>query len=180
MNISVGNVVNIIGSKDKGCPVDKKYIGKRGIVKEINDDRPSPITVFVPDVGEDSFWEEELEFVLDFGFTDDERDYSLIDDWREETQAFTFYFAAEIEKAKGLGEGLVKGKIFSMPVADGSAYYEVTKVLKTRVHIKCRMDLCPDHYTDYFLGGGGSFPRHMIEPVIEAEEGMAKIFAGKK
>ena len=61
MNISVGNIVKIKENVDSSCPMDKKYIGQRGIVKEINEDRPSPITVFVQDVGEDSFWEEELE-----------------------------------------------------------------------------------------------------------------------
>lgn len=63
MNISVGNIVNIKESIDKSCSIDQKYIGQRGIVKEINEDRPSPITVFVKDVGEDSFWEEELEVI---------------------------------------------------------------------------------------------------------------------
>ena len=63
MNISVGNIVNIKESADKSTPIDEKYIGQRGIVKEINEGRPSPITVFVKGVGEDSFWEEELEVI---------------------------------------------------------------------------------------------------------------------
>ena len=179
MNISVGNIVNIKESADTQCPIDKKYIGQRGIVKEINEDRPSPITVFVKDIGEDSFWEEELEVILDYGFTDDETDYSKIEDWKEQCQAFNFYFAAEMKKSKESGEGLI-GKVFELPIADGYSYYEVTKVYKTKVHIKCRLDLCPDKWMDRMLGEGGSFPRNMIEPIILANESMAKIFEGKK
>jgi len=180
MNISVGNIVNIKESADTQCPIDKKYIGQRGIVKEINEDRPSPITVFVKDVGEDSFWEEELEVILDFGFTDDETDYSRIEDWKEQCQAFNFYFSAEMKKSKESGEGLQKGKIFEIGVADGYAYYEVTKVYKTKVHIKCRLDLCPDKWTAYPFGEGGSFPRYMVEDLIIGQEKWAKILEGAK
>lgn len=174
MNISVGNIVSIRESADKSILIDQKFIGQRGIVKEINEDRPSPITVFVKDVGEDSFWEEELEVILDYGFADDEQDYSKIEDHREHSHAFSFYFAAEIKKSR---EGPVIGKIFSMSVADGYAYYEIIKMFKTKIHIKCRMDLCPDHYTAYPFGDGGSFSRSMVEPLIIAEDSMAKIFA---
>lgn len=180
MNISVGNIVSIRESADKSIPIDQKYIGQRGIVKEINEDRPSPITVFVKDIGEDSFWEEELEVILDYGFTDDEIDYSKIEDWGEQCQAFDFYFAAEMKKSKELGEGLVIGKIFALPIADGYSYYEVTKIYKIKVHIRCRLDICPDKWMDRILGEGGSFSRHMIEPIIIAEESMAKIFEGAK
>ena len=180
MNISVGNIVIIKENIDKSTPIDQKFIGQRGIVKEINEDRSSPITVFFKDIGEDSFWEEELEVLIDYGFTDDETDYSKIEDWKEQCQAFDFYFSAEMKKSEESGEGLVKGKIFRLGVADGYAYYEVTKVYKTKVHIKCRLDLCPDKWTAYPFGEGGSFPRYMVEDLIIAEEKWAKILGAKK
>jgi len=58
--IQVNNIVKIKKTIDDSCPIDKQYINKQGIVKEINKDRPAPITVFIENIGEDSFWEEEL------------------------------------------------------------------------------------------------------------------------
>lgn len=60
MNINVGDVVKIKKSIDNSCPVESKYIGQEGVVVEINNDRPSPISVNVKGIGVDSFWEEEL------------------------------------------------------------------------------------------------------------------------
>lgn len=78
------------------------------------------------------------------------------------------YVEDELEKAQrlsdSLGAGIRVGKLFSLGVADGSAWYVVTKVNKTTVKIEWR-GFCPDHYHDQVLGGGGSFPRRMIEPL---------------
>ena len=60
MNIDVGDIVVIKNSIDNSCPIESKYIGQEGVVVEINNDRPSPISVNVEGVGVDSFWPEEL------------------------------------------------------------------------------------------------------------------------
>ncbi|NQS89558.1 hypothetical protein HQ584_07205 [Patescibacteria group bacterium] len=48
---------------DDTCPIDLKYIGKKGSITAINNDRPSPISVKVNDIGTDSFWPEELQII---------------------------------------------------------------------------------------------------------------------
>ena len=46
MDFKPGYVVIVIkSSKDDPEPMEKRFIGKRGIVVDINDDRPSPISV---------------------------------------------------------------------------------------------------------------------------------------
>lgn len=56
-----------------------------------------------------------------------------------------------------LGEGILVGKLFSVGVADGSAWYVVTKVGKSTAKVEWR-GFCPDRYTDQVIGIGGSFP----------------------
>ena len=98
------------------------------------------------------------------------------DDFQKEYNA---YFEAELAKNRALPEGLRVGKLFSIVVADGNSYYEVIKVNKTTVRIKNRIDLCPDEYLAPFLGYGGSFPKHMIEPYVVSQERMARLFIKK-
>jgi hypothetical protein len=64
------------------------------------------------------------------------------------------------------------GKLFSVGVADGSAWYVVTKVTKTTATVEWR-GFCPDRYTDQVLGWGGSFPRRSIEPLCRSFSGLA-------
>lgn len=59
----------------------------------------------------------------------------------------------------------IVGRSFSVSVADGSATYVVTKILKTRVHIEWR-GFCPDRWVDQYLGYGGSFDRERIERMV--------------
>ena len=59
--VKVNDNVIIKNSIEDVCHIEPKYIGKKGVVVEINNNRPSPISVKVKGVGTDSFWEEELE-----------------------------------------------------------------------------------------------------------------------
>jgi len=64
MNLQIGD--NVLIKKSSICdsePMEEKYIGQKGVIVEINTDRPSPIVVKVDMVGTDGFWEEELEVV---------------------------------------------------------------------------------------------------------------------
>lgn len=71
-------------------------------------------------------------------------------------------FKEHIRKSDKAGKGIVKDKLFTVPVADGSAYYVVTKVNKKSAHIEWR-GFCPDQWHDGTLGWGGSFPLHCLE-----------------
>lgn len=173
MEIKVSYIVKVVKCVDEGVPIEKKYMGKRGIVKEINDDRPSPICVFFEGIGEDGFWPEELEVIKIYDFSKD----NMTDDWKEQFKAFDFYFAHEMGKSKALPKGLQVGKIFSIGVADGFAYYEVSKIFKTRVHLIWRKDLCPDNYSDHHFRDGGSFDRWEVEEYINRTDALAKIFS---
>lgn len=76
---------------------------------------------------------------------------------------------SEHEKAIKVSEAckrkLMVGAMFSCGVADGSAYYVVTKVGKTKVTIEWR-GFCGDRYVHDVFGWGGSFPRNQIEPRV--------------
>jgi hypothetical protein len=66
------------------------------------------------------------------------------------------YEAAD-KLSRSLPEGILVGKLFSVGVGDGSAWYVVTKVGKTTAKVEWR-GFCPDRYTDQVIGIGGSFP----------------------
>jgi len=82
------------------------------------------------------------------------------------------------KKSVSVGKGVVKDKLFSVPVADGCAVYVVTKVNKKSVKIEWR-GFHPDRWVDGTLGYGGSFPMHCIEGHVRREDGLREIF-GKK
>ena len=80
-----------------------------------------------------------------------------------------------MRKSKEAGEGVAKNKLFTVSVADGYAYYVVTKVNKKSVKIEWR-GFCPDRYADGTLGYGGTFPMHCIENHIHWQDARDKIF----
>jgi len=79
------------------------------------------------------------------------------------------YVEAEWKKAeahsKRLPKGLRPGKLFAVGVADGYAYYVVTRVTKRTVTVEWR-GFHLDRWTDQVLGWGGSFPLSAIEPLV--------------
>jgi hypothetical protein len=88
-----------------------------------------------------------------------EMNFVHIDEYHE-------YVDAELKKAiaysNSLPDGAHNGKLFSVGVADGQAWYVVTKVNKKSVKVEWR-GFCPDNYSDQVLGMGGTFPRDGIE-----------------
>jgi len=82
------------------------------------------------------------------------------------------------ERSDSLGDGLKTGKLFQVNVADGYAYYVVTRVNKKSVRVECRY-FGGDSYCDQVLGAGDSFPKSAIEPLIRRQEGLKKLFATK-
>lgn len=80
-------------------------------------------------------------------------------------------------KSDTLPDGCVKGKLFRVDVADGYAWYVVTRVSKKTAHIEWR-GYSPDNYMDLTLGYGGKFDREIIERHIARTEGWRKLTAG--
>jgi len=76
------------------------------------------------------------------------------------------------------GEGLKKNRVFSMPVADGKAFYVITKVNKKTCKVEWR-DFGADRYTDNILGWGGTFDKSIIERQLSWNDGLRKLFAKK-
>jgi len=72
------------------------------------------------------------------------------------------------------------GSIFNLPVADGRAYYIVTKINKTTCEIEWRGFGGGDRYTDNFLGCGGKYDINKIKSFVDRDLAMDKLFARKK
>jgi len=112
-----------------------------------------------------------------FAISPIERDYESGNPWETEYSKFV---EAEFEKAQAASKelkGLQVGKLFNTGVADGYAYYVVTKVNKRTVQVEWR-GFGGDRYADQVLGYGGSFPRAVIERLVESQEALAEIFGG--
>jgi hypothetical protein len=82
------------------------------------------------------------------------------------------YVKVAFDKAQAtsaaLPKGLQVGNLFSIAVADGMAWYVVTKVNKKT----CRIDwrgFCADRYVDRHFGYGGMFPIHQVQLFVEVE-----------
>lgn len=87
------------------------------------------------------------------------------------------YRGAE-KRSIDLGDGLKVNKLFRTPVADGYAYYVVTKVTAKTATVEWR-GFCADRWTDSVLGWGGSFPKRTIEELVGREDGIRRIFGRK-
>lgn len=91
------------------------------------------------------------------------------------------YLETALEKAQKKSdsvEGFGKGKLFSVPVADGCAYYVVTRVTKKTATVEWR-GFHPDRWSDHVLRGGGTFPREAIERLVGREDSLRAFFSRK-
>lgn len=84
--------------------------------------------------------------------------------------------AREVDEA--LGDEFAPGRLFSVGVADGKAFYVVTKVNKRSCDVEWR-GFGLDRYTDAVLGWGGRFPREQIERLCGAARGLRNLFRKK-
>jgi len=93
------------------------------------------------------------------------------------------YVQAELEKAeaadKAARSGLNLGRLCSVGVGDGHAYYVVTKVNKKTVQVEWR-GFSPDRWVDRWLGWGGKFPLEQIKRQIEAQDALDRLFADRR
>jgi hypothetical protein len=93
------------------------------------------------------------------------------------------FVEAEFNKAQAasdaLPDGLHVGALFGIGVADGTAWYVVTKVNKKTCDVEWR-GFCPDHYYDRHLGGGRKgCPLSDIEPIVRRGRTLNELFGGK-
>lgn len=82
--------------------------------------------------------------------------------YRDEADLWVEAQLAEAEARSDAIDGLGVGKMFTVGVADGCAFYVVTKVNKKTVDVEWR-GYHPDRWTDQMMGFGGRFPRENIE-----------------
>jgi len=89
------------------------------------------------------------------------------------------FVQTELHKASKAApkHGVRPGALFSIPVADGKAFYVVTKVNKTTCSVEWR-GYGGDDYTDHWLGLGGKFPLNRIRERVEWQQGMDCLFGG--
>lgn len=88
------------------------------------------------------------------------------------------YVQSEFKKAQAISAalpGFGVGSLFSIGVADGYAYYVVTKVNRKTCRVEWR-GFCPDRYVDHWLGHGGTFPLEKIATYVEHERARARLF----
>jgi len=85
-------------------------------------------------------------------------------------------YKEHLKASKNATEGVVKDKLFSTHVGDGSAFYVVTKVSKRSVRIEWR-NFSPDSWVDQTFGYGGAFPISCVEGHVLHAEAMMKLFA---
>ena len=97
------------------------------------------------------------------------------------TNDFDAHVRQEWEKvkaqSKAAGKGLKPGKLLSIPVADGEAYYVVTKVSKNAVTLEWRC-FNDDGYRDIHFGFGGNFPKQMVENIVRMCDFQDSLFGG--
>ena len=74
--------------------------------------------------------------------------------------------------------GTLLYRYFSTPVADGRAYYQVTRVKsKTCVLTRCP-GICPDEYADDILGDECEMPLKKVEEFVNRQQAINRLFGG--
>jgi hypothetical protein len=86
----------------------------------------------------------------------------------------------EMAKSDALGPGVKIGRIFSIAVADGSAYYKVVKVNKRTARVKWIEELALDGYRDMILGYEGSIQLSRLEPILSYDAMLRRIMRDGK
>lgn len=80
-----------------------------------------------------------------------------------------------LERSRQVGKGLKPGKLFQIGVADGLAWYVVTKVNRKTVHVEWR-SFQGDRYFDHWLAYGGIFVKDRIEPLVKRMDALDELF----
>jgi hypothetical protein len=74
--------------------------------------------------------------------------------------------------------GTLLYRYFSTPVADGRAYYQITRVKKsTCVLTRCE-GICLDEYADNILGDECEMPLKKVEEFVNRQQAINRLFGG--
>lgn len=83
----------------------------------------------------------------------------------------------DIDKAQEeKGEPLLF-RYFHRGVADGRAWYQVTKVTARTATVTLCDGICLDNYCDSLLGEENTLPRNMVEQLVNSRIALEKLFA---
>lgn len=103
-------------------------------------------------------------------------DYSNIDQLIKNSDANLEHLQA-IDKAQASkGEKLLY-RYFNRPVADGKAWYQVTKVNKKTATVTWCDGICLDNYQDGILGDEATLPIDMVTRLVSSRIAMDKLFS---
>ena len=105
-----------------------------------------------------------------------------IDDWSDidkciKNSEINLKHLQDIDKAQeAKGEQLLY-RYFYRPVADGRAWYQVTKVTSKTATVTWCAGICLDDYVDMMLGEEATISRGMIENMVNGRIALEKLFA---
>jgi hypothetical protein len=85
-----------------------------------------------------------------------------------------------IEVSDKLGTGVKIGKLFHIGVADGRAYYIITKVNKKTCVVEWRGYYNMDRYIDHYFGWGRTAPIKDVEGYVGYNDCVRSIFGTKQ
>jgi hypothetical protein len=103
-------------------------------------------------------------------------DYSNIDVSVENSVKNLAHLKSIDQAQEAKGEKLLY-RYFARPVADGMAWYQVTKVTKKTATVQWCDGICLDNYQDYMIGDGATLPIDMIDGLVSARINWDKLFS---
>ena len=101
-------------------------------------------------------------------------DYSNIDKLIENSQK-NHEHLKEIDK-KQKAKGTILFRHFTVPVADGYSYYQITKVGKKTATVELCGGICLDEYQDMILGESATISLDIAKSQIERMDALYKLF----
>ena len=103
-------------------------------------------------------------------------DYSNIDVSIENSEKNLAHLKSIDKAQEAKGEKLLY-RYFYRPVADGRAWYQVTKVTARTATVTWCDGICLDDYQDYMIGDEATLPVDMIANLIESRIALDKLFS---
>lgn len=73
-------------------------------------------------------------------------------------------------------KGELLWRYFRRNVADGYAYYQITKVTKLSANVEVCRGICLDEWTDDLLGEKCTLPINIVKDLISSKDAMEKLF----
>lgn len=110
------------------------------------------------------------EYPIDMGF-------DKIKELRENSQKNLDNLQAIDKEAREKGELLYR--YFYVPVADGRAYYQIIKILGTKVAVRICFGICLDSYVDHVLGERSTLPLKKAKQLVESRQALEDLFSKK-